>query len=145
MERRTPKRTWMEWFLLAAIVGCASPGKTRKVDETIRGGQTVTPSEFQDEEKNYAGDLAPLEHADVTATMRALQPQVHRCTNKHNEGGTTTFIISVAAGGKVRAVRSEGGFAGSPQAECIAKVIQAAAFPPCAPTTFPYPLTINAR
>jgi len=145
MARRTPKLVSAGSLVVAALVGCASPGKPRKVDETIRGGQTETPSAYQSEEKNYAGDLPPLEHEDVTATMRALQPQVHHCTNQYNEGGTTTFLISVAAGGKVRAVRAEGGFAGSPQAECIAKVIQAAAFPPCAPTTFPFPLTIKDR
>ena len=52
--------TWLGSLLLAIACGCASLGKQTKVDETIRGGQTVTTSEYDDEEKNYAGDLAPL-------------------------------------------------------------------------------------
>ena len=137
--------TWLGSLLLAIACGCASLGKQTKVDETIRGGQTVTTSEYDDEEKNYAGDLAPLDREDAAETMHSLQPQIQHCTGKYRESGTTTFIISVTAGGRVRAVRSEGGFAGTAQAECIAKVIHSAPFPPCAPTTFPFPLTINVR
>jgi hypothetical protein len=102
------------------------------------------PFDHEDNDKSPV-KLATLTQHDIVAAMSALQPKVQACGNTFRIPGTATASISVARDGKVSSATVTGKFAGTPLGECVEAAAKSAEFPPCYPTTFPWPFSFIQR
>lgn len=123
-------------------------GMSGKNEKTVKNQDEAdgmsSPFDHEDHDKSPV-KLATLTQRDIIAAMSALQPKVQACGNTFRIPGTATANISVARDGKVSSATVTGKFAGTPLGECVEAAAKLAEFPPCYPTTFPWPFTFTQR
>ncbi|MGD0835877.1 MAG: GYF domain-containing protein [Polyangia bacterium] len=103
------------------------------------------PGKKDEAPKSAQVRLASLTQSDIVNAMRGVQPRVQSCADKFKVPGTAMATVSVASGGKVASVTTNGKFAGSPTGSCIESAVRSARFPPCQAMTFPWPFTLSPR
>jgi hypothetical protein len=137
--RRSPRRVARGLTAKPAAKPAAKPTKQprggdldRLLDEATKGRQSAAP--------RAAKPLpARLGRSQIVDGMRGVGAAVSGCYARYRVPGTALARVSVAASGKVTAVRLKGRFANTPTGRCLVQAVRRARFARCqGPTTITY-------
>lgn len=116
-----------------------------EADQDLKYKPSVKVQEPPDTGNKSKDKLETLTKLDIISGMKAVQPLVQDCADRYKIEGTGLATVSVSENGKVTSATATGKFAGTALGRCFEAAAKSAVFPPCIPTTFPWPFTLSPR
>lgn len=133
--------------LMAGVVGDSSSkpkgkrGTSKDIDAMLKDVQKSDPP--PPPKRAEPAEPPALTASDIAKTMAGVKVGANACGKRTGQTGTAELKLTVGKDGKVSDVALRGKFLGSPIAECIQKVVRAAAFPPNAGLKFDYRVDVH--
>jgi hypothetical protein len=114
---------------------------SKDIDSMLKDVQKSEPAPVK--KKEQPADLPPLAPADIARVMGKVKTRANACSQQFGGKGQAELKVTVGRDGKVSDVSVGGKVADTPTAQCIAKAVRAASFPPNAGLRFDYRIDVR--